>query len=95
MLNAADFIVFGLILHISNINEIEHFNEKEKSWKTFQIGTSVAFITFYSVLFASYLLGESNPGLVQSEYIKNIAISLSAASFVISYSVYNRVSNLN
>ena len=94
MLNAADFIVFGLILHISNINEIEHLNENEKAWKTFQIGTSIAFITFYSVLFASYLLGESNPGLVKSEYIKYIAISLSAASFLISFSVYNRISNL-
>ena len=94
MLNAADFIVFGLILHISNINEIEHFNESEKAWKTFQIGTSIAFITFYSVLFASYLLGESNPGLVKSEYLKYIAMSLSIASFIMSFSVYNRISNI-
>ena len=29
--NAADFVAFGLILHISNINEIEHFNDPKKS----------------------------------------------------------------
>ena len=94
-LNAIDLIVFGLILHISNINEIEHFNEEVKSWKTFQIGTSIAFIIFYSVLFASYILGESSPGLVNFDYLKNIAISLSVASFIISFSVYNRISSLS
>ena len=94
-LNAADLIVFGLILHISNINEIEHFNEEVKSWKTFQIGTSIAFIIFYSVLFASYILGESSPGLVNFDYLEYIAISLSVASFIISFSVYNRISYLS
>ena len=30
----SDFIAFGLILHISNINEIEHLSDDNKSWKT-------------------------------------------------------------
>ncbi len=50
ILNAADFIVFGLILHISNINEIERFADREKSWKTTQNVISVFFIIIYSVL---------------------------------------------
>lgn len=92
--NASDFVAFGLILHISNINEIEHFNDHEKSWKTIQNGTSIAFISFYSVLFASYLLGQSNPRLINVEAIKYVSMVLSIASFSISFSVYDRISKL-
>ena len=71
ILNAVDFIVFGLILHISNINEVEHFDDAEKSWKTFQNGISIAFISFYSALLACHLLGEANPGLIDGAAIKS------------------------
>lgn len=92
--NAADFVVFGLILQISNINEVEHFNDSQGSWKTIQNGTSIAFIAVYGVLFAAYLLGQSNPGLIDPEAIRFLAIGLSIVSFVLSYSVYNRISRL-
>lgn len=92
--NASDFVAFGLILHISNINEIEHFNDHEKSWKTIQNGFSIAFISFYSVLFACYLLGQSNPGLINFESIKYLSMVLSFVSFLLSLSVYNRISKL-
>ena len=94
VLNPADFLVFGLILHISIINEIEHFNDNQRSWKTFQNGTSIAFIAMYGVLFASYLLDQSNPGLINTGYIKIVALSLSAISLLLSFSVYHRVSRL-
>lgn len=92
--NAADFVAFGLILHISNINEIEHFNDPEKSWKTMQNGISIVFISFYSVLFACSLLGQANPGLIDVGAIKYAAIVLSLTSFGISYSVYRRIAKL-
>ena len=92
--NASDFVAFGLVLHISNINQIEHFSDGQKSWKTIQNGTSIAFISFYSVLFASYLLGQSNPGLINVEAIKYVSMVLSIASFSISFSVYDRISKL-
>ena len=92
--NAADFVALGLILHISNINEIEHFNDPEKSWKTMQNGISIVFISFYSVLFACSLLGQSNPGLIDVGAIKYAAIVLSLTSFGISYSVYRRIAKL-
>ena len=31
MLNASDFVAFGLVLHISNINEIEHISSSHGS----------------------------------------------------------------
>lgn len=49
LLSPSDFVAFGLVLHISNINEIEHFSGVEREWKTSQNGISIAFIAFYSV----------------------------------------------
>ena len=92
LFNASDFIVFGLILQISNINEIEHFNEQEKSWKTIQNGTSILFILFYGVLFTVYLLGQANVGLMNMNAIKCISMGLSPVSLLLSFSVYYRVS---
>ena len=94
ILNAPDFVAFGLILHISNINEIEHFNDSERSWKTIQNGLSIVFILFYGVLFACSLLGQSNPGLINVGAITNISMVLSLVSLGISFSVYHRISKL-
>lgn len=89
LFSPSDFVAFGLILHISNINEIEHFSGIEREWKTAQNGISIAFIAFYSVLFALTLVGEN---VVDFNAITVCAMVLSIVSFLISYSVYDRVS---
>lgn len=92
LLSPSDFIAFGLVLHISNINEIEHFSGVEREWKTAQNGISIAFIAFYSVLFALTLVGEN---IVDVSAITICTIVLSIVSFFISYSVYDRISKLH
>jgi len=87
----SDFIAFGLVLHISNINEIEHFSGIEKQWKTAQNGVSIAFIAFYSVLFALTLIGAN---IVDVTAITICTIGLSIVSFFISYSVYDKISKM-
>ena len=94
LLNATDFVVFGLILHISNINAIEQFDDSQEAWKTAQNGTSILFIVLYSVLFASSLLDQANPGLVDTMYVTYISISLSIVSFLLCFSVYFRSAQL-
>ena len=95
LLNAADFMIFGLVLHISIINEVQHFHDDAlRSWKSFQNSISVAFISFYSCLLACYLLGEANPGLIDNQSIKLLSVTLGLVSFVLSYNVYNKVSKL-
>ncbi len=89
LLSPSDFVAFGLVLHISNINEIEHFLGVEMGWKTAQNGISIAFIAFYSVLFALNLIGEN---IVDGEAITICTVVLSIVSFLISYSVYDRIS---
>lgn len=91
ILSPSDFIAFGLVLHISNINEIEHFADIEKAWKTIQNGISIAFIACYSVLFSLILIGDK---VVDFTAITICTIVLAFVSFLISYSVYDRVSNI-
>jgi hypothetical protein len=88
-LSPSDFVAFGLVLHISNINEIEHFDNVGKEWKTVQNGISIAFIAFYSVLFSLTLIGDN---VVNISAITYCALSLAVVSFLISYSVYDRIS---
>lgn len=89
LFSPSDFVAFGLVLHISNINEIEHSSGIEREWKTAQNGISITFIAFYSVLFALTLIGEN---IVDVNAIKICTMVLSVVSFLISYSVYDRVS---
>jgi CRISPR/Cas system CMR-associated protein Cmr3 (group 5 of RAMP superfamily) len=94
LIMASDFIAFGLILHISNINEIEHLADNEKSWKTVQNGVSITFIAFYSVLFALIMISEGVPSFIDIEAIKNCAVGLAVISFLISFSVFHRISKI-
>lgn len=89
ILNAVDFILFGLVLHISNINEIEHFNDTEGAWKTFQNGISLIFVALYGGLYASHLFGDAGFELLI------VSITLGIVSFVISFTVYNRTSEVD
>lgn len=91
---SSDFIAFGLILHISIINEIEHLSDDEKSWKTVQNGTSIAFIAFYSVLFALIMVSEGVPSFIDVDILTRCAAGLSFVSLVISFSVFHRISNI-
>jgi CRISPR/Cas system CMR-associated protein Cmr3 (group 5 of RAMP superfamily) len=94
LITASDFIAFGLILHISNINEIEHLSDDEKSWKTIQNGTSIVFIAFYSVLFALIMVSEGVPSIIDANVIKTCTISLAFISLAISFSVFHRISKI-
>lgn len=89
IVSPSDFVVLGLVLHISNINEIEHFGDVGKKWKTVQNGVSIVFIAFYSVLYSLTLVGDKVVDLLA---IKYCSIILAIVSFLISYSVYDRIS---
>lgn len=93
LFNALDFIIFGLILHTANVNEVEHFSDDQSAWRTIQNGVSIIFIVAYSLLFTCYLIGQSNPGTFNLLAINFISLGLAIVSFLISFSVYNRVSS--
>ena len=94
LLNPADIVVFGLILHISNINKIEHLNDSAQ-WKTAHNGISVAFIVGYAVLLTAYLFGQSNPELVDIDVMRYVAGVLGIISFLLSFAIHSRTSKFN
>lgn len=89
--SAADFVAFGLVLHISNINELEHISSQNKSWKTLQNGISVIFIALYSVVFAVLLLAENSPKLIDPKSLLYCVIALATTSMLLSLSVLHRL----
>jgi hypothetical protein len=92
--SASDFVAFGLILHISNINEIENVQSLDPTWRTIQNGISIVFICFYSVLYAFNLISEGSP-IVKSSVLTGCSALLSLVSFVLSYTVYDRLSKMS
>ena len=91
---ATDFVAFGLVLHISVINEIEHLPTKEREWKTIQNGTSLIFITLYSTLYALTIIGEKNENLIDTNVMLKSSIAFACISSLLSLSVFHRLSKL-
>ena len=94
-LNEADFIVLGLVLNLTNINELEDRDFEDKIWKTKNIGFSAIFIVLFSAIFAivTYADLKGNPDINKS-MVKGCSICLALVSFIFSYSIYNRLTTL-
>lgn len=94
-LAAADFVAFGLVLHISVINELEHLPARERDWKTIQNGTSLIFITLYSAFYAVTIIGEKSTNLIDATVMLRSSMVFAAVSSLLSLSVFHRLSKLN
>ena len=90
-IDASDCIAFGIIVHISSINEVEHLDDKQGSWKTIINGTSIAFITIYGVLFALNVVEESDKNLLKDGVLLYLVSVLAIISFVIGFAVFHRL----
>lgn len=87
----SDFIAYGLMLHIANINELEHQKRIDPSWKTIQNGASILFITIYTILYSSTLWGEMQPNQISQDAILLLSIFLVLTSFLLSASIFHRL----
>ena len=95
VLNPTDLILFGLILHISNINELEHFTSEHRGWKSIHNAMSILFIVMYAVLFTCLVFGEFGSVTVDLLTVRNIAIALSVVSLCLSLTIYYRSARMN
>jgi uncharacterized membrane protein len=95
-LNESDFIILGLVLNLTNINELEDKDFEDKVWKTRNIGFSVVSIALFSAILAivTYSDFKTNPDLDKFT-VKACSIALALVSFLFSYSIYNRLNTLN
>lgn len=91
LFNANDFIMFGLVLHITNINTLEHYDIKDKNWKIIQTGTSILFIIIYTIFLTFSFIEANNPIVINTMTLKIASLILSLVSFFLSYSIYGRI----
>ena len=94
-INEIDFIGFGLVLHLSILNELEDKDFDDKVWRTRHIGFSVIGILFLASLLAivTYADFKKSDDLNENT-VKTMSIIFSLISFLFSYSIYNRLNKL-
>lgn len=91
-LNEADFIILGLVLNLTNINELEDRDFDDKIWKTKNIGISVIFIAVFAAILAIVTYAEFKLSTdINIIMVKACSIILALISFLFSYSIYNRL----
>lgn len=95
ILNEVDMVTFGLVLNLTNINELENLDSIDKVWKTTNIGLSVLMlILFASFLGLTYLADLDKGSSFNKVNIKYCALTLGLVSLVMSYSIYNRINSI-
>ena len=96
VLNEVDIVTFGLILQLTNINELDDNETFEKSAKTAYFGLSIFFlILFAAFLGVTYFSENLQTPIVSKDKIKYLSISMGIASFVMSYSINHRLNAIN
>jgi hypothetical protein len=91
MWSEADIASFGLVLNIANINALEH-ETFDPDWKTAVNGFSLLHIVFLGVVFTLSYMRDLQPDIISSRRLTQGASLLSVTSFVLSYTVYHRLS---
>jgi uncharacterized membrane protein YidH (DUF202 family) len=88
-----DFIIFGLVLNSSNINELENKTRVNKKLKTNHIGLSVILIVIFSFLLAPVYFNEIKDIELDKTVFKILAVFLSFVSVLNSYSIHKIITN--
>jgi len=89
-------VVFGLVLHLSNINELENKKIIDDKWKQKNSGCSILFIIIFAAfLMFAYLRETLNLIGVNEQSMKIIAGIMCFASFLISYSIFYRLNKID
>lgn len=92
---ASDFIAYGLVLHIANINELEHLTEESPSWKTVQNGVSIFFIVTYGLLSTLVILNDRTSTFIEIDILRYCTMLLAIISTLLSYSVFHRLTAIH
>ncbi len=94
-INETDFIIFGLVLNLANINELEDKELDDRLWKTKNIGFSVIQIVIFSAIFSIVTYSDFKSSTdINFVTVKTCSILLAFVSFVFSYSIFNRINTV-
>ena len=93
LMNESDFIILGLVLNLTNLNELE--NQSKGQWKSVMIGSSAVQIAIYAGILALYYVTELNNQLIEESTLFWCALVLSLGSFLLSFSIYDRLTKIH
>jgi glucan phosphoethanolaminetransferase (alkaline phosphatase superfamily) len=91
ILSPADFIAFGLVLHISMINALEHMRG-DNTWKSICNAISILAMVLYGGLMFALLILESGINNISSKSILTSSIILASCSFILCFFAFYRLS---
>lgn len=95
IINEVDIVTFGLVLHLSNINELEGRNKGEKLWRTWNTGISKVMLIILSALLSLAYISDFLPNTaIDKSAIKIMSGILGIASLIFSYSIFHRLNKL-
>jgi len=97
--NAPDLIFFGIILSITNINELEYVNIKRdnpkgKTWKTRTNVLSIVLVIIYSSFLIFTGVNEMTQNLFNISAITYSALLLNFVNFLFSLSIYRMINSI-
>lgn len=86
-----DLIVFGIVLHSANINEVNRISGADRAWKTMHNGISTFFLMIYSLLIFAAILDDDR---VDSAKLFLVSIAMGLVTFALGVSVIKRANAL-
>ena len=89
LMNESDFIILGLVLNLTNLNELE--NQDNGKWKSIMIGSSAVQIAIYSGILALSYISELYSNIIEVKTLFWCALILALGSFLLSFSIYDRL----
>lgn len=92
LMNESDFIILGLVLNLTNLNELE--NQSKGQWKSIMIGSSAVQIAIYAGILALSYITELNNQLIEESTLFWCALILSLGSFMLSFSIFDRLTKM-
>lgn len=96
VLNIVDITLYGLILLITNINELEggedSFSKTSRRW---YIGLSVMQIVLFAALLGITYSSEGTVNSFDHNKMRILSIIMTSASFIMSFSIYIRFKSEN
>lgn len=100
--NEIDFATFGLILSVTNLNELQNEIFKgDANWRMWRIGISISLIIVFAVIFAlsslANLYNSENQGINFFDVtgLRISALILSSCTLLFSYSIYHKINAIN
>lgn len=92
LLNPTDYLLFGLVLNVTNLNDLNQKKRILDSWFLAANGISILLIIAFAILLCLSMLAEIQKDLFNIVSMQKASMGFSIASFLWSFSIYFKLS---